>query len=101
MRPYRVKLSYKGNSWTSVILEVGHDEIGDTLNTVLEMSPEIIEMFTSVGLPATAPVHVLAPKHQIAQKLHAASCNESQRAHDLVDLQLLESQYSLELSEVK
>lgn len=30
MRPYDVKLDFKGRSWLTVRLELGHDEIGDT-----------------------------------------------------------------------
>lgn len=41
-------------------------------------------------------------KHQIAQKLHAASGVGSTRAHDLIDLQLLiEHEKSVDLGEVK
>lgn len=100
MVPYRVKLNYKGSAWTSVILEVGHDEIQDTLDVEYEMAPEIIDLFTAVGLPAPTPVPLLAPKHQISQKLHAASEPGSSRAHDLVDLQLLEAHRTLDLAEV-
>lgn len=101
MEPFRVKMSYKGLDWTSVTLEVGHDELGDTLDSELRMAPEIIDLFTQVGLSAPNPVAVLAPKHQIAQKLHAASMSGSQRAHDLVDLQLLDAHESLELRDVQ
>ncbi|MBI3428752.1 MAG: nucleotidyl transferase AbiEii/AbiGii toxin family protein [Actinobacteria bacterium] len=101
MVPFRVKLSYRGSSWTSVILEVGNDEIGDTKESELHMAPEIVELFASIGLPIPNPVALLAPKHQIAQKLHAASSTGNQRAHDLVDLQLLETHESFELAEVK
>lgn len=38
--------------------------------------------------------------HQIAQKLHAASAPGSDRAHDLVDLQLLEAGEDLDLGTV-
>jgi hypothetical protein len=38
--------------------------------------------------------------HQIAQKLHAASCPGSDRARDLVDLQLLDAGEELDLGTV-
>jgi len=101
MEPFRVKMSYRGSDWTSVLLEVGHDELGDTLDLELRMAPEIIDLFRQVGLPAPSPVAVLASKHQIAQKLHAASVDGSERAHDLVDLQLLEAHDFLDLKEIK
>lgn len=101
MSPFRVKLSYMGSSWRSVTLEVGHDELGDTLEAEMKMDSEIIELFARAGLPDPQPVALLAPKHQIAQKLHAASGTASERAHDLVDLQLLIGSESLDLAEVK
>lgn len=39
--------------------------------------------------------------HQIAQKLHAASATDSERAHDLIDLQLLEREEDLDLDLVR
>jgi hypothetical protein len=101
MSPFRVKLSYMGSSWRSVALEVGHDELGDTLDAEMKMDSEIIDLFARVGLPDPEPVALLAPKHQIAQKLHAASGVASERAHDLVDLQLLITSESVDLAEVK
>ncbi len=101
MQPYKVKLRYKQSEWLSVSLEVGHDELGDTLDVEMRMAPEIADLFIAVGLPAPMPVALLAPKHQIAQKLHAASSEGSERAHDLVDLQLLVSNENVNLAEVR
>lgn len=101
MQPYKVKLRYKQSEWLSVSLEVGHDELGDTSDVEMRMAPEIAGLFIAVGLPAPMPVALLAPKHQIAQKLHAASSAGSERAHDLVDLQLLVSNESVNLAEVR
>lgn len=42
-----------------------------------------------LGLPRPQPVPILAAHHQIAQKIHACTEPGSERAHDLVDLQLL------------
>lgn len=101
MRPYKVKLRYKGSEWLNVSLELGHDELGDTSDAEMRMAPEIADLFMAVGLPAPMPVALLAPKHQIAQKLHAASSVGSERAHDLVDLQLLLSTESVNWAEVR
>jgi hypothetical protein len=30
MQPFEIKLAYRGKSWLTVPLEIGHDEIGDT-----------------------------------------------------------------------
>lgn len=89
MRPYDVKLHFKGRSWLTVRLEVGHDEIGDTDHPEMRIPADLIDLFAQLGLPEPGPVPVLAIDHQIAQKLHACSAPGSERAHDLVDLQLL------------
>lgn len=89
MLPFDIKVSYQGRSWLTVRLEVGHDEIGDTDDPELHLAEDLATVFAVLGLPEPAPVAVLAVDHQIAQKLHACSAPGSERAHDLVDLQLL------------
>ncbi len=101
MAPYDVKMQYLGSSWTTVVLEVGQDELGDTFDAHRTMSEEVKELFGSVGFPAPRPVPVVAIHHQIAQKIHASSRNGSERAHDLVDLQLLEASQNLDLPLIK
>jgi len=94
MRPYDVKLVYKGSALSTVRLELVHDEIRAVANPRHVMSPNIVTLFVSLGLPEPEPVAILASEYQFAQKLHACSTPNSQgtndRAHDLVDLQLLE-----------
>lgn len=91
MQPVRVKLTYRKNDFMSVDLEIGHDELQATTSepAETEMSDEILELFAELGLPEPAPVRVLPLHHQISQKLHACTEPGSERAHDLVDLQLL------------
>lgn len=91
MQPVRVKLTYNGKDFMSVELEIGHDELQATTNEPAEtaMSAEVLEVFAELGLPQPAPVRVLPLHHQISQKLHACTEPGSNRAHDLVDLQLL------------
>lgn len=90
MQPFAVKLQYRNKSFTTVELEVGFDELeatGDLTETAL--STELIDTFAALGLPRPNPVSVLPLHHQVAQKLHACTEPGSQRAHDLVDLQLM------------
>ncbi|MGH8940247.1 MAG: nucleotidyl transferase AbiEii/AbiGii toxin family protein, partial [Actinomycetes bacterium] len=101
MRPFEVRLTYKGRSWLTVLVEVGHDELGDTDDPVPVVSSEIVELFLSLGLERPAPIPVLTADHQIAQKLHALSSAGSERAHDLVDLQLLVAAEAPDLSRVR
>lgn len=58
-------------------------------------------LFTEVGLEAPKPVRVMRVDHQVAQKLHAVSEAGSERARDLVDLQLLEKGEDLNLLQVR
>lgn len=89
MKPFDIKLSYRGKSFMTVPLEVGHDEIGDTRDTVLALAPDLPLLFEALGLQTPSPVPVLAVHHQVVQKLHACTAPLNDRAHDLVDLQLL------------
>ncbi len=86
-----IKVSYAGRDLMTLLLEVGHDELGDTLDPPTALSDDIPETFAALGLPPPDPIPVVAHDHQIAQKLHAVSGPGSERAHDLVDLQLLEA----------
>ena len=58
-------------------------------------------MLESMGFPKLAPVALMPLHYQIAQKLHGASEPNSQRAHDLVDLQLIVRYGETDLSLVK
>ncbi|NTU88825.1 MAG: nucleotidyl transferase AbiEii/AbiGii toxin family protein [Actinobacteria bacterium] len=89
MQPFDIKLSYNGRSWLTVPLEVGHDEIGDAESPEYGISEDIINVFECLGFPAPAPIPLLPLPHQIAQKIHGATGEGSDRAHDLVDLQVI------------
>jgi len=91
MQPFRVTLKYHGRTFKGVDLEVGYDELGATTSEQpeFEMSDEVLRVFAAVGLPTPAPVRVQPLHHQTAQKLHACTAPRSDRAHDLVDLQLI------------
>ena len=51
MRPFEIKLSYKGKSWLTVPFEVGHDEIGDTETPDYFISEDIVAFFRLLGFP--------------------------------------------------
>jgi predicted nucleotidyltransferase component of viral defense system len=89
MQPFEIKLAYNGKSWLTVPLEVGHDEIGDTVTCDNHISPDIVKIFEKLGFPAPNPIALLQIHHQIAQKLHALSSEKNERAHDLIDLQII------------
>lgn len=103
-RPLDARLSYKGRAWGKVEIELGNDELGSADMAESRISDATLELFRYLGLPTPAPVPLMRPEHQIAQKLHA--CTEpdrdgrNERAHDLVDLQLLLEHEQVDLADV-
>lgn len=89
MQPFDIKLSYLGKSWLTVSLDIGHDEIGDADEAEMALAPDVAELFEKVGLPSPAPVPLMPLHHQVSQKLHALTDPWSNRAHDLIDLQII------------
>lgn len=90
-RRFTAKLSYRGQAFASVPIEVSTVEAGNV---------DQFDILTSdalglVGVPAAVAVPCMTLPWQIAQKLHAVTAvleepKFNDRAHDLVDLQLLE-----------
>ena len=101
MQPFEIKMTYNGTPWLTVQLEVGHDEVGDTDDPDYLISPEIVAIFEQLGFPAPDPVALMPIHHQIAQKLHGLSDPGSERAHDLVDLQLIAERETIDYGLVK
>lgn len=101
MQPYQVKLAYNTKPWMTVELEVGHNEIGDAEEPDLVVPADANTILEALGFPPIGPVPVMPLKHQIAQKLHAVSAAGSDRAHDLIDLQLIDAAYSGDYADVK
>lgn len=100
MQPFEVKLDYRGRSWCTVKFELGHNEIGDADEPEYQLAADLAGLFTEVGLPAPKAVPVMRSDHQVAQKLHAVTDEGSERARDLVDLQLLDKGANLDLAQV-
>lgn len=101
MQPFEVKLDYRGRPWRTVKFELGHNEIGDADEPEYQLAADLAGLFIEVGLEAPKPVPVMRADHQVAQKLHAVSGEGSERARDLVDLQLLDKGEELELAQVQ
>ncbi len=100
MQPFEVKLDYRGRSWCTLPFELGHNEINDAEEPEMLLADDLAALFLDVGLEAPMPVPVMRADHQIAQKLHAVSVTGSERARDLVDLQLIDSREALKLDQV-
>ena len=101
MVPYDVKLDYRGRPWQTVRVEVGHNEIGDADEFEKFLPDELGDAFEWLGFPRPEPVRVMKLAFQIAQKLHAVSAPGSERAHDLVDLQLMVARSAPDLSDIR
>lgn len=103
MQPFEIRLSYERRHWLTVPFELGHDEIGSTKTHELRIADDILEMFDVLGLDTPDPIPVLAVDHQVAQKLHACTVvnpktGRNERAHDLVDLQLLDQDEAIDVT---
>lgn len=89
MKPYAVKLSYKGQSWCTIDLELGFNEIGDADQADYGISEDVKAIFAALCFPPPNPIPLMQLEYQIAQKIHGATEPGSRRAHDLIDLQLM------------
>ncbi len=101
MQPFGIKLDYKGRHWLTVDFELGRDEVGSTDRPEMRIADDIVELFHALGLETPAPIPLLAVDHQVAQKLHACTfvdprTGANERAHDLVDLQLIEQEEAVD-----
>ena len=90
-RRFVAKLSYHGQPFASVPIEVSMVEAGNT-ESFDAVSSDALAL---VGVPVEVTVPCMTVPWQIAQKLHACTAamtppRTNDRAHDLVDLQLLE-----------
>lgn len=94
-RRFKVKLSFTGQPWCTVPVEVSPAE-SRSADRAESVSPHLIAHvgLPWLGLPETAAVPCLPLTYQIAQKLHACTSQDPRgrlnvRAHDLIDLLLL------------
>ena len=91
-RRFVAKLSYHGQPFASVPVEVSMVEAGNAES----FDAIATDALALVGVPVEVTVPCMTVPWQIAQKLHACTAamappRTNDRAHDLVDLQLLEA----------
>lgn len=106
MQPFEIRLSYQGRHWLTVEFELGHDEVGSTEDRDLRIADDILEIFATIGFEEPAPIPLMLVEHQLAQKLHACTwvnpkTNRNDRAHDLVDLQILAQEETIDYAELR
>ena len=99
MQPLDVKLAYRHQPWCTIRLEVSHNELGDADELESrELPHEITDIFESLGFPPPATIPLMPLHFQIAQKLHGLTSQGSNRARDLIDLQLLCANEAIDFS---
>ena len=101
MIPFDIKLNYCGRPWQTIRIEIGHNEIGDADEYEEAMPHDLIKVFEALSFPHPAPIHVMKLSYQVAQKLHAVSEKGSERAHDLIDLQLIVANSQLDIADLR
>ena len=101
MAPHDVKLDYLGKPWQTVRVEVGHNEVGDADEFEAFLPQELADAFEQLGFPRPNPLRVMIISCQLAQKLHAVSEPGSERAHDLIDLQLMAARSDLDWLDIR
>ena len=101
MMPFDIKLNYCGRPWQTIRIEIGHNEIGDADEYEKILPNDLVSVFEALSFPPPAPIRVMKLSYQIAQKLHAVSEVGSERAHDLIDLQLIIAKSELDMDDVR
>lgn len=103
---FRARLQIQGGDFGTIIVEVAPREAGagQEVDPVAVTDAEV--WFTQLGLPVPGPVPTLPLEHQIAQKLHACTLPDTERwindrAHDLIDLQMMLRVYGGSLGEIR
>ena len=92
---FKVKLSFLGQSWCTVPVEVSAAESSSADHPESVSPPPLAHVgLPNLGLPDTSAVPCLPLNYQIAQKLHASTGEDpggraNDRAHDLIDILLL------------
>lgn len=89
MRPVRVTLNFLNKPWGAIDLELAHPEADVVASHPMPLDDRLTQIFEGFGFGSIDPVSFLSKEIQLAQKIHALTHPESDRAHDLVDLQLL------------
>lgn len=103
MQPFDIKLAYRNRHWRTVRFELGRDEVGSTTTRGARLAENTVKMFEYLALPEPKELPLLVAEHQAAQKLHACAyvskkTGGNARAHDLVDLQILDQAEDIDMA---
>lgn len=101
LQPYSINLAFKGSKWPHTItFELSRDELDSTTTPEYDIAADTLELFKMLGLPTPDPIPLMPIIHQVAQKLHAVTLPDSERAHDLVDLQIILGTRPIDMAEL-
>ena len=89
MHPYRVSIAFLGRAWSGLDVEVSDPEIDVHAFAPVEVASELTRFANYFGFGSLESVNFVDVEFQFAQKLHAVTDPNYERAHDLVDLQLI------------
>ncbi|MEB4614659.1 nucleotidyl transferase AbiEii/AbiGii toxin family protein [Leucobacter sp. M11] len=90
MHPYRVSIAFLGRPWGALDLEVSDPEAdAGSSGPFQTIDAGLLRFAETFGFGELGPVRLVSLESQIAQKIHAVTDPATERAHDLVDLQVL------------
>jgi len=93
IRTYTARIFYGNSEWRAVKLEVGRDEIGGYDRPVGRIAKEWTIYFRKIGLEDPEAVALFPYQEQLIEKVDGCTRpdknGQNDRAHDLVDIQLI------------
>jgi hypothetical protein len=104
IRTYTARVFYGDGEWRAVKLEVGRDEVGGFGEPVERIAEEWRVYFRKIGLGDPAAVALFPYPEQLVQKIDGCTrpdkSGDNERAHDLVDIQLILPDTSIKPSDL-
>ncbi len=104
IRTYTARVFYGDSEWRAVKLEVGRDEVGGFEQPVERIAEDWTAYFRKVGLEDPAAVALFPYPEQLVQKVDGCTRpdkkGDNERAHDLVDIQLILLDTNIEPSDL-
>lgn len=102
----RIRLAYAGRHWLSIPFEFSNEENQDVVDADRRIYAGIVDTFRHLGLEEPMPVALLSIDRQVAEKLHVCTTasgdgHPNDRAHDLVDLQLILADSAVSLPSIR
>jgi hypothetical protein len=105
IRTYTARIFYGDSFWRAIKLEVGRDEVGGFEEPAQRIAEEWSAYFAKIGLEDPGAIAVFPYPEQLVQKLDGCTRpdkkGDNDRAHDLVDIQLILADTRIEPSSLR